>query len=154
MEKKQLSKVVVLIFILGVTGCGASDTFKNEFTKDYSNTEMQKFSKYMIQGKSLYTTHCSNCHQENGSGLGKLYPPLAQSDYMANKLPATICLIKNGIKGEIVVNGVVYNQEMPALDQLTNLEIAEISTYIYNTWGNERGFITVQEVEKALNNCD
>ncbi len=108
----------------------------------------------MIQGKALYTSYCSNCHQDNGEGLGKLYPPLAQSDYMMNKLPETICLIKNGIKGEIVVNDVAYNQQMPGISQLTNLEIAEISTYIYNSWGNTIGFVTLNEVDKSLNNCD
>lgn len=153
-KTKQISKALLVAFSIVIFGCGSSGNFQNEATKEYSNMEMQKFSKYMIQGKALYTTHCSNCHQSDGAGLGKLYPPLAQSDYMMNKVPSTICLIKNGIKGEIVVNGVTYNQQMPGLKQLSNLEIAEISTYIYNAWGNERGFVTVQEVEQALNNCN
>ncbi|GAA5042913.1 hypothetical protein GCM10011506_45860 [Marivirga lumbricoides] len=114
---------------------------------------MQKFAKYMVAGKQLYTTHCSNCHQESGQGLGKLYPPLAKSDFMMQNVNRTACLIKNGIKGEIIVNNITYNQEMPALEELTNLEVAEIATYIYNSWGNERGFVTVKEVETSLSNC-
>ncbi len=140
--------------ILIVAACGSYSEFSNEATKEYSNAEMQKFSKYMIQGKSLYTTYCSNCHQSDGTGLGKLYPPLEQSDYMMADKERTICIIKNGLEGEIKVDGIIYNQQMPANTRLSNLEIAEIATYIYNSWGLETGFITVSEVDKALNDCD
>jgi cytochrome c551 len=141
------------VFIL-LASCGSYDKFSNKATEEYSRTEMQKFAKYMIQGKSLYTTYCSNYHQDNGEGLGKLYPPLKDSDYLIASISNTYCGIKNGISKEIVVNGVVYNQAMPANDQLTDLEIAEICTYIYNSWGLETGFIDVKEVSKGLNSCD
>jgi mono/diheme cytochrome c family protein len=124
-----------------------------EFKKSWQIVILQKFAKYMIQGKQLYTTHCSNCHQENGDGLGKLFPPLAKADYMLDNIPRSICVIKNGLKGEIKVNGRTYNQAMPALDRLTNLEIAEISSYIYNSWGNEKGMIELETVEESLSNC-
>lgn len=153
MRQKQGLNILFSVTLLFFSGCGSYSEFSNEATKDYSNAEMQKFAKYIVAGKQLYTIHCSNCHQESGQGLGKLYPPLAKSDYMLADVNRTVCLIKNGIKGEIEVNGVVFNQEMPALDELTNLEIAEIATYIYNNWENERGFITVMEVDKALQNC-
>jgi mono/diheme cytochrome c family protein len=72
---------------------------------------------------------------------------------MLSNIPRSICTIKNGLKGEIEVNGKTYNQAMPALDKLTNLEIAEISTYIYNSWGNEKGMIEMETVEESLSNC-
>jgi mono/diheme cytochrome c family protein len=140
--------------ILLLPSCGSYDKFSNKATQEYSRTEMQKFAKYMIQGKLLYTTHCSNCHQENGEGLGKVYPPLKNSDYLIASKSNTYCGIKNGISKEIVVNGVVYNQAMPANEQLTDLEIAEICTYIYNSWGLETGFIDVKEVSEGLNYCN
>ncbi|MEM6522979.1 MAG: c-type cytochrome, partial [Bacteroidota bacterium] len=31
-----------------------------------------------------YLQHCSSCHQKNGEGLARLYPPLADSDYLEN----------------------------------------------------------------------
>jgi len=133
--------------------CGRYEEFNNSATENYSDYKMQKYAKYMIQGKQLYTTHCSNCHQEKGDGLGKLFPPLAKADYMLSNIPRSICTIKNGLKGEIEVNGKTYNQAMPALDKLTNLEIAEISTYIYNSWGNEKGMIEMETVEESLSNC-
>lgn len=143
---------LVLLSVL-LLSCGRYEEFKNAATENYSDAKMQKFAKYMIQGKQLYTTHCSNCHQEKGEGLGKLFPPLANSDYMLKDIPRSICGIKYGIKGEIEVNGKMYNQAMPALERLTNLEIAEISTYIYNSWSNEKGLIDIEAVEESLSNC-
>lgn len=153
MRFKKSWQIVIIIFSLIASSCGRYEEFKNSATVNYSSEKLQKYAKYMIQGKQLYTTHCSNCHQENGDGLGKLFPPLAQSDYMLKDIPRTICGIKHGLKGEIMVNGKSYNQAMPALDRLTNLEIAEISTYIYNSWGNEKGMIELETVEEALSNC-
>lgn len=112
-----------------------------------------KFVQYYIQGELLYQQHCSNCHQKNGKGLGLVYPPLDSSDYMESNLNEVICLIKNGINGEILVNGKAYNQKMQGLTNLTDLEIAEISTYIYNTWSHDRGLIDVNQVSGVLSKC-
>ena len=60
-------------------------------------------------------------------------------------------LIKNGISGEMLVNGKKYNQAMPANNQLQNLDIAEVVTYIYNEWKFESKITTTEEVEKVLN---
>jgi len=116
--------------------------------------ESVKFQQYFVEGEQLYVTHCSNCHQKNGKGLGLLYPPLDQSDYMDNNLQEVICLMKYGKSGEIVVNGKTYNQPMPGVITLTSLEIAEIATYIYNSWSHKRGIIEVIEVTKTLDQCE
>lgn len=113
-----------------------------------------KFEQYMVEGQLLYQQHCINCHQATGQGLGKLYPPLADSDFMLDNMEAVICLIKNGISGKIIVNGVEYNQAMPGIPRITNLEIAEIATYIYNSWGNSAGQITTEKVEAVLKTCE
>ena len=95
-----------------------------------------KVLQYAIEGKTLYENYCANCHQKDGKGLGKLIPPLFESDYMNE---------------DIGVNGQVYNENMPANGQLTNMEIARIMTYIYNIWGNEEGVIDANKVEYFLN---
>ncbi|MEO1097143.1 MAG: cytochrome c, partial [Bacteroidota bacterium] len=63
------------------------------------------------------------------------------------------CNIRNGLNGPITVNGIEYNQAMSANYNLTPLEIAEITTYMYNSWGRSDGLISVLEVEKYLKNC-
>ncbi|HAZ26710.1 MAG TPA: cytochrome C, partial [Algoriphagus sp.] len=83
-------------------------------------------------------------------GLGKLIPPLNESDYFKESIHRSVWIMKNGQKGEIIVNGEAYNQAMPANPQLTALEISQISTYLYNIWGNEEGVISSKDVEKFL----
>jgi cytochrome c551 len=122
---------------------------KNE-TKKYTST---KYQQYYIQGERLYIQHCSNCHQKNGRGLGLVYPPLDTSDYLTNNFEKVLCLIRNGKEGAIVVNGKSYNQKMTGIPSLTDLEIAEIVTYVYNTWSHQRGIVEVKEVSAALSTC-
>jgi hypothetical protein len=45
------------------------------------------------------------------------------------------------------------NINMPAQPELSNLEIAEILTYISNSWGNQSGFISVSKVATSLVDC-
>src|SRR5690606_41839566 len=61
--------------------------------------------------------------------------------------------IRNGISGPITVNGIEFVQPMPGIPTLTDLEIAEIMTYIYNTWGRDRGRVDVTLGSETLNNC-
>ena len=112
-----------------------------------------KFNQYYVQGERLYLKHCSNCHQVDGSGLGRVYPPLDTSDYMQKNFREVICLMRHGKNGELIVNGESYNQAMPGIPLLTDLEIAEIATYIYNTWSHERGIVEVKDVSQILSQC-
>jgi cytochrome c551 len=117
------------------------------------NSSSTKFEQYYIQGEQLYLQHCSNCHQSNGKGLGLVYPPLDTSDYMDKNFNDVICLLKHGKQGELIVNGKSYIQPMPGIPSLTDLEIAEIATYIYNTWSHQKGIIEVKDVSTILANC-
>lgn len=112
--------------------------------------EKIKLEQYYIGGKELYEQNCANCHQKDGKGLQNLYPGIAGSDYLKDK-EKVIYIIKNGLSGEILVNGKKYNQPMPANNQLTNLDIAEVVTYIYNEWNGETKITEVKEIEKVLN---
>ncbi|MEQ8470847.1 MAG: cytochrome c [Marinoscillum sp.] len=141
----------LLVFITLASACGGSENGKGQKTDH--RTEI-KLKQYIVQGKQLYNTYCSNCHQADGSGLAQLYPPLANSDYLLENLPRAACTIKNGMNGEITVNGVKFNQMMPANKNLSPLEIAEILTYITNSWGNDAGLSDVQIMNRWLSKCE
>lgn len=118
------------------------------------STKNTKFQQYYVQGEQLYLNNCANCHQKKGGGLGRVFPPLNQSDYMEDNFEEVLCQMKYGKKGEIVVNGKKYNKEMKGIASLTELEIAEIATYIYNTWSHKRGIVEIPTVESALKKCE
>jgi cytochrome c551 len=112
-----------------------------------------KSRQYFVQGELLYVRHCSNCHQKNGSGLGLLFPPLNKSDYMDKNFESVICLMKYGTQGVIEVNGKKFNKEMKGIPTLSDLEVAEIATYIYNSWEHQRDSIDVKTVSRILTKC-
>jgi mono/diheme cytochrome c family protein len=111
-----------------------------------------KRQKYITEGILIYQTNCANCHQKKGEGLAALYPPLAGSDYLQQK-DSVICLIRHGLQGPIKVNGRAYNRPMPAQPQLSDLEVAELTTYIYNEWGHENSLTDVKKVTAILAGC-
>jgi len=131
----------------------SSCTNKSASEQSLTKAEQVRYEQYFVEGRQLYNQHCSNCHQANGEGVGKLFPPIKSSDFMGNNFDQVICLMQNGISGEITVNGVNFNQPMPGVQGLTNLEVAEIATYIYNTWEHQRGYIDVKSVNKILVTC-
>lgn len=159
-----IKTLTLLVTILILTSCGGT---KQENTSSEGPSQKEesasasasvvedpvKLQQYIVQGKQLYLTYCMNCHQGEGTGLAQLYPPLAGSDYLLSDLPRAACIIKNGAMKEMTVNGKVYNQMMPGNPSLTPLEIAEILTYVSNSWGNEAGISNVKEVEKWLQEC-
>ncbi len=137
-----------LVFVLSMVGWISACTTGSNAGRSV------KFDQYFVEGEQLYIMHCSNCHQQSGEGLGLLYPPLNRSDYMDENLEEVICLIKNGKQGELLVNGNTYNQPMPGIATLTDLEIAEIATYIYNNWEHNKGIIDLKLVTKTLKACN
>ena len=100
-------------------------------------------------GKVLFTGTCSVCHQANGEGLAGVFPPLAKSDYIAKDVKRIVSTVLHGLTGKVTVNGVDYNSVMPPMNQLNDDGIANILTYVLNTWGNPGGRITADEVKKV-----
>lgn len=144
------NNLVLLLLFSVLVSCGRD----KEETSRASIKDIEDLTtrQYAIHGKTIYDNLCANCHQVDGTGLGRLIPPLVDSDYMNADIGRTVRLIKYGIEGEMTVNGISYNQPMPANRQLTPPEIAQIATYIYNVWGDQKRRISSQEVREYLKN--
>jgi len=124
----------------------------NKAYEKLDHTTQIIFDKYMIQGKELYQQHCTNCHQSFGEGVRRLVPSLVQN--ISIDQPAVMaCLIKTGTSTSRRAPRDNNPLKMPGNQKLTYLEIAELITYISNSWGNEYGLIQPTSVEKWLNNC-
>lgn len=103
-------------------------------------------AKSIAAGKTLYTTYCQVCHQENGQGIEGAFPPLAKSDYLMADTKRAIGIVKNGLQGEIIVNKKKYNNVMPA-QPLNDEQVAQVLNYVRNSWGNKGKIVTVAEVK-------
>lgn len=134
----------ILPFTILIVVIGTSCRSKSDVTME----------QYYNQGEVLYTKYCSNCHQKDGKGLGLLYPPLDKSDFMDQNFEEVLCIMRNGKSTPTTVNGKTYMQSMKGIAALTDLDIAEIATYIYNTWDHKRGLIDVNEVTQKMTNCE
>lgn len=105
------------------------------------------------QGKNLYVAYCENCHMADGSGLGANIPPLAQADYLRDNQDKLACIIRNGISEPLMVNGTLYEEPMPGVPQLTEFQIANIINYLNHAWGNDYGFVKVDQLRDQLEKC-
>ncbi len=97
-------------------------------------------------GAKLYAQHCLNCHAPEGQGSEDMIPPLAATDWVTGDKGRLIRLVLKGMSGTMEVNGKTYNQEMPSYRHLGDVELAEILTFIRNSFGNEAGTVIPSEV--------
>jgi mono/diheme cytochrome c family protein len=109
-----------------------------------AKTKAEKFEL----GRRLFTSICAACHQPTGQGVPNVFPPLAGSDFLnADKLRAIKTVI-NGRQGEVVVNGLKFNNSMPQFP-LGDEDIANVLTFVYNSFGNSGLEVNTEEVKLA-----
>lgn len=106
------------------------------------------------QGRVLYERQCASCHMENGQGLGELIPPIAKADYVMEHKEQLACLIRNGIEGEMVVNGTSYEGAMEGNLQLTDIEISNLVHYILVDLNGQEEAYSIIEVREQLRSCE
>lgn len=99
-------------------------------------------------GEAIYNQTCFACHQANGQGLPGIFPPLAKSDFLMADADRAIGIVITGLQGEIEVNHVKYNQVMTP-QNLNDEQIANVLSFVMNSWGNQHDMITPDQVSKV-----
>ena len=102
----------------------------------------------MEKGKRVYMQTCFACHQPTGLGLPGVFPPLAKSDYLMADKDRSIRGIVKGLSGPVTVNGKPFNGVMPPV-ALNDEQVANVLTYVRNSWGNTGDPVSVDEVRRA-----
>jgi mono/diheme cytochrome c family protein len=103
----------------------------------------------MLIGKNVYMLHCQTCHQVDGGGAQNMIPPLIKTDYVLGDKSTLIKMILKGMKGEIKVNGDLYDGEMPKQEILADKEISAVLTYVRKSFGNNASPVTINDVKKV-----
>jgi cbb3-type cytochrome c oxidase subunit III len=103
-----------------------------------------------LDGKAIFASKCSSCHQVNGAGNGP-YPPLAGNpDVTSADTAGVIATLLHGRTGPITVLGRSYSGAMPAWrEQLSNAEIAAVITYVRGAWKNSAAAVSEDQVALA-----
>jgi nitrite reductase (NO-forming) len=113
-----------------------------------SDIPAKSFAEQMEFGKQIYGQTCIACHQAEGQGIANAFPPLAKSDYLNADVDRAISAVLHGLTGEITVNGVKYNSIMTK-QMISQEEVANVMTYVYNSWGNNKTVVTPAMVKKV-----
>ena len=114
-------------------------------TKETSNKTL---AQQIEDGKKVYQRTCIACHQVQGQGLEGAFPPLAKADYLNADVDRAIETVLKGHTGGITVNGKQYNSVMPP-QPLTSEQIADVLTYVYHNWENNKTIVSPERVEKV-----
>lgn len=101
----------------------------------------------MDRGKTVFETYCLTCHQEDGSGVPKLNPPLINTSYVKGDKKKIITWVLSGTTDKIEIDGQYYSNNMPPQNYLKDQEIADVLTYIRNSFGNKASAITAADVK-------
>jgi nitrite reductase (NO-forming) len=97
-------------------------------------------------GTDVFANNCQACHQENGEGVPDAFPPLAKSDYLNGDKIRAIKTVTGGLETKLTVNEHVFNGVMPAWS-LSDEDIANVLTFVHNSWGNSGLEVTPEEVK-------
>ena len=138
MKVKLICCISLLLLICFVISCESETTIE--------------FKRYYSVGATVYQAHCQNCHGVNGEGFALLVPPLNDSAYLKTNKRSLACYIKSGLKGTITVSTKAFDDAMPPND-LSTMEIAQVLTYVGNSFGNKMGTINQEQVETYLAKC-
>jgi mono/diheme cytochrome c family protein len=107
-------------------------------------------SAQMAAGEKLYKGACIACHEDDGSGAPRIYPPLpGNANLQSADALSTLRIILDG--AETVTTPRAPNKgSMPAYAaKMTDHEIADVTNYIRNAWGNAAPLVTADQVAKA-----
>lgn len=103
----------------------------------------------MADGKAIYGKICISCHMADGGGVTNMNPPLIKTTYVLGNKAKLIAIVLNGFNESVEINGDTYSNVMAAHDYLKDQEIADVLTFVRNSFGNKASAVTLAEVKKA-----
>ena len=128
--------IPLLAVLLVVAGCGDISTTDAEIfdpikaaqlwntaDKTWNTDELE----ILENGKSLYKSRCSGCHQQAGTGSTTIGAPALKGSAVARG------------SADILIRTVLFGRgSMPAFRySLDDAELARILSYVRNAWGND-----------------
>jgi mono/diheme cytochrome c family protein len=103
------------------------------------------------RGKTVFLVTCLTCHQADGQGVQRMNPTLVKTKWVLGDKKALSKIVLNGLKGgEIEIDGDAFHNPMPPQAALlTDQQIADVLTYVRNSFGNKASAVTTADVRAA-----
>jgi len=104
----------------------------------------------LAAGAAIYAHACIACHEADCSGPPRIYPPLpGNANLLAADPSSTLRIILDGAQ-TVTTPRAPNTGSMPAYaKQLSDQEIADVTNYMRNSWGNMASPVTPAQVRKA-----
>ena len=103
----------------------------------------------VTRGQAVYNKFCLSCHQADGSGVPNLNPPLLQTKWVLGPKSVLVKQVLKGSSGTVEIDGDTFRNTMPPQPKLTDQQIADVLTFVRNSFGNKASLVSPAEV-KAL----
>ena len=103
--------------------------------------------KNMDAGKKVYETYCLVCHQQDGTGVPRMNPPLTKTSYVLGDKKKLIGIVLKGMDEQVEIDGNFYTNVMAPHDFLSDQEVADVLTYVRNSFGNKASIVSAAEVK-------
>jgi mono/diheme cytochrome c family protein len=103
----------------------------------------------MANGEKLYKGACVACHELDGSGAPRIYPPLpGNANLQSANAASAIKIILDGAETMTTPRAPNTGSMPPYASKWSDQEVADVTTYIRNAWGNAAPAVTADEVAK------
>jgi mono/diheme cytochrome c family protein len=104
----------------------------------------------MASGERLYKGACIACHEADGSGAPRIYPPLPGNANLQSADPlSALRIILDGAETITTPRAPNTGSMPPYAKKMSDQEIADVTTYIRNAWGNAAPAVTADQVAAA-----
>src|ERR1700743_1312043 len=117
--------------------------------KTVAKAPASSLSSHITNGKAVYSKICITCHMADGLGVQNMNPPLVKTTYVLRNKAKLISIVLNGFNESVEIDGSTYSNIMPSQDFLKDQEIADVLTYVRNSFGNKASAVTLADVKKA-----
>lgn len=114
-----------------------------------SQTTDVKTKASINRGKIVYKTYCLTCHQADGGGVPRMNPPLIRTEFVGGDKERLIGIVLKGLNQPIEIDGEEFSNVMASHAFLTDLQVADVLTYVRNSFGNKYATITPAEVKSV-----
>lgn len=141
-----MKRIFILTLLMGISAAHLFAQAKKVVKKPAPATGL---ISSVASGKKVYTLYCLTCHQADGGGVQNMNPPLIKTTYVLGDKGKMIKIVLNGFSDNVEIDGNTYSNTMPSLSILKDQEIADVLTYVRNSFGNKASQITVADVKKV-----
>jgi len=147
--KKLIFILISLCLAFTTTAVAAKTKDDVVHAAEVASANAPTLDQRISNGEKVYSANCAACHQADGSGLSGAFPPVAASDYIADDPMLAVLAVLNGLSGPLTVNGMDYNAVMPNLSYMSDSDVADVVTFVINSFGNKGGEINAAQVAAA-----